>query len=508
MTGDEWRAAVAETHVSVVVFIGDYAYKLKKPVSMGFLDFSTGEAREKACRREVELNRRLAPDVYLGVAEVKGPDGRPCDHLVVMRRMPASRRLAALVRARADVSDGVRQVARLVASFHERARTSPEIAAAASVDAVRQNWEDNFEQMASFAGSVLDHEMVVTAERLARRYLRGRRSVFDHRIASGMVRDGHGDLLAEDIFLLDDGPRVLDCIEFNDRLRYGDVLADVAFLAMDLERLGEPALAARFLDWYREFSGRPHPSTLVEHYVAYRAHVRAKVACLRHAQGDPNAASEAAMLLRLAVRHLQRGRIRMVLVGGLPGTGKTTLAAALADATGWSLLRSDEVRRDLGRNTGPAPYHDGAYSDESVAVTYREMLARARRALELGEPVILDASWRHQAWRELARRVADETASDLLEVRCVAPEEVAAARLASRRSRGVDLSDATAGTTAAMAADFHDWPEAVVVDTSGDAEASLVVTMAAVCEPRVGGAIQPSEPGTAGPTGFGRPPLC
>ena len=124
MTGDERRAAIAETHVSVIVFIGDYAYKLKKPVSMGFLDFSTREAREKACRREVELNRRLAPDVYLGVAEVKGPDGRPCDHLVVMRRMPASRRLAALVRGRADVSEGVRQVARLVASFHERAGTS------------------------------------------------------------------------------------------------------------------------------------------------------------------------------------------------------------------------------------------------------------------------------------------------------------------------------------------------------------------------------------------------
>jgi hypothetical protein len=118
----------------------------------------------------------------------------------------------------------VRRVARLVASFHERADTSPEIVTAAPVDAGRRNWEDNFRQMAPFAGSVLDREMATSAERLARRYLEGRRPLFDHRIASGMVRDGHGDLLAEDIFLLDDGPRVLDCIEFNDRLRYGDVL--------------------------------------------------------------------------------------------------------------------------------------------------------------------------------------------------------------------------------------------------------------------------------------------
>jgi uncharacterized protein len=366
----------------------------------------------------------------------------------------------------------VRRVARLVASFHERADTSPEIVTAAPVDAVRRNWEDNFRQMAPFAGSVLDREMATSAERLARRYLEGRRPLFDHRIASGMVRDGHGDLLAEDIFLLDDGPRVLDW-------------ADVAFLAMDLERLGEPALAWRFLDWYREFSGHPHPSTLVEHYVAYRAHVRAKVACLRHTQGDPDAAHEAATPLALAVGLLERGRVRMPLVGGLPGTGKTALGTALADATGWSLLRSDEVRRDLERNAGPAAHHAGAYSDETVAVTYRQMLARARTALELGEPVILDASWRHEAWRELARAVADETASDLLGSRCEAPTEVAAGRLVRRRSAGGDLSDATASTIAAMAADFDSWPEAAVVDTSADAKASLARALATLREPLI-----------------------
>src|SRR5262249_6531676 len=140
------NAALAETHVSVLVFVGDRAYKLKKPVAPGFLDFSTREAREAACRREVELNRRLAPDVYLGVADVSGPDGCLCDHLVVMRRMPAERRLAALVRAGAGVDDGLRQVARLIAAFHERAATSPEIALAGSVTSVRRNWEDNFHQ--------------------------------------------------------------------------------------------------------------------------------------------------------------------------------------------------------------------------------------------------------------------------------------------------------------------------------------------------------------------------
>jgi uncharacterized protein len=470
------NAAIAETHVSVLVLVGDRAYKLKKPVALGFLDFSTREARETACRREVELNRRLAPDVYLGVADVLGPGGRPCDHLVVMRRMPAERRLAAQVRAGVDVHDGVRQVARLVAAFHERAATSAEIADAGSVASVERNWEDNFRQMAPFAGAVLDPELAGRVELLARRYLEGRGALFARRVASGMVRDGHGDLLAEDVFLLDDGPRVLDCIEFDDRLRWGDVLADVAFLAMDLERLGAPDLAVRFLDWYREFSGHPHPTSLAEHYVAYRAHVRAKVACLRHAQGDQGAAVEAADLLSLCLRHLERGRVRMALVGGLPGTGKSTLAAGLADAAGWSLLRSDEVRRDLGRNAGPAAYRTGAYSDASVEVTYRELLARARTALGLGESVVLDASWRHDAWRTMARRVAEETCADVVELRCEAPAEVAAARIAARSG---GLSDARPETLAAMTADFDGWPEATAVDTTGNPVTAVAAALAA-----------------------------
>jgi hypothetical protein len=477
-------AAIAETHISVLVSVGDRVYKLKKPVSLGFLDFSTREARERACHREVELNRRLAPDVYLGVADVLGPDGAPCDHLVVMRRMPAERRLAALVRAGEPVEDVLTAIARRVAVFHAGEATSAEIASAGQREAVEANWNANFAQLAPFAGPVLDPETCARVETLVAQYLAGRGRLFERRIALGAVRDGHGDLQAEDIFCLDDGPRILDCIEFDDRLRHGDVLADVAFLAMDLERLGAPAAAGWFLARYREFAGETYPDSLAHHYIAYRAHVRAKVACLRHGQGDLDAAVAARSLLDLTVRHLTDGRVRLVIVGGLPGTGKSTLAARLADATGWSVLRSDEVRKDIARlgHTTPAPAApgEGLYRPELTDAAYTALLERARTALELGECVILDASWSDRRHRDAAAEIARATASDFTALECRAPTHVAEERIRRRLARGHDASDATPEVAAAMAARFDPWPEAKAVDTAAPVDSAVSQARAAV----------------------------
>lgn len=482
--GSALPAAVRETHVSTLFFVGDRVFKRKKPVKLDFLDFSTAAERGRACRREVELNRRLAPDVYLGVADVLGADGLPCDYAVVMRRMPDQRRLSTLVQGQASVDGCVREVAREIAAFHARAETSTVIAAAASVDAVRANWESSFATMQPFVGSLLDAAVAARIEQLARRYLDGRGPLFADRIANTKVRDGHGDLLADDIFCLDDGPRILDCIEFDDRLRYGDVVADIAFLAMDLERVGDAALGARFLAWYREFAAETYPETLAQHYIAYRAHVRSKVACLRAGDGDATAGEQAVHLLRMTDDHLTRGRVALALVGGLPGTGKSTLAGGLADRLGWTVLRSDELRKDLaglGHATRAAEeYGEGLYDERMTAMTYRALLDRARVLLELGEPVILDASWSASARREQAAALARETSSDLIELRCDAPIEVAKHRLAARARARTDASDATGAIAARMAETTEAWPTAVTIDTSGGREDAVTAALAAV----------------------------
>ena len=469
-------AAMAETHSAIVFFVGDRAYKLKKPVDLGFLDFRSREAREAVCHREVELNRRLAPDVYLGVADVADPEGRPCDHLVVMRRLPVDRRLSSLVRTGAPVDAQLWRLAHLVAAFHARSARTDEADEEAGVSATRRRWDANTDALIGMAGR-FDDTTVGLVHGLACRYLDGRAPLFEQRVAAGRAVDGHGDLLADDIFCLDDGPRVLDCIEFDDRLRLGDGLADAAFLAMDLEHLGRPDLGRAFLSAYGEHGGDVWPPSLAHHQIAYRAQVRAKVTAIRAEQGDPHGLAEARSLLDLAAAHLEEGRVRMVLVGGLPGTGKSTLAAGLGRELEATVLRSDEVRKELAGLDGARPagaaFGEGIYTVTATAAAYGALLDRARVALGLGETVVLDASWTSAASRERARTVAARSHADLVELRCDAPADVAADRIRRRAESGRDSSDATPSIAATMATLADPWPQASTVDTRDDPDRSL-----------------------------------
>jgi aminoglycoside phosphotransferase family enzyme/predicted kinase len=470
---------VVESHVSILFFVGEHVYKMRKPVQFDFLDFRQRTARQADCRREVELNRRLAPDVYLGVADLS-MDGEPIDHLVVMRRMPDERRLAALVQQGEDLEPWLHHLAEALVSFHHQAQRSSAISANATDQAIRSLWEDNFGETQPFVGTILDEVDEAEIRRLASRWVEGRKPLLDARIASGSVCDGHGDLQAEDIFCLDDGVRILDCLEFSDRLRYGDVCADIAFLVMDLERLGQTEAASRFLHGYEELAADPFPDTLIHHYCASRAYVRAKVACLRSVQGAGDAQFEAKRLQTLALGHLRKARVRIVLVGGLPGSGKSTLAAGLAAVTGWQVLRSDEIRKELDESAvgnlvaGAPGYLEGRYHPSVTTAVYQELLRRAEEALGLGDSVVLDASWVDAAWRDAASSVAVRTSSDLIQFFCDASSKDAAARIVRRLSEDADISEATPEVRLAMSNSMDLWPSAELLDSSAMAPEEMV----------------------------------
>ncbi|MET9750676.1 AAA family ATPase [Streptomyces ardesiacus] len=474
-------ADVRETHTSVVFFVEDHVYKRKKPVDLGFVDYTTWSSRRAVCEREIELNRRFAPDVYMGLGELRTPGEQDPEPLVVMRRMPDDRRLSHLVRTGAPVEDPLRAVARELAAWHAVAPRGPGIAAQGTREALASRWEANFAHVDAMASDGPRPDEPAEVERLVRRYLAGRTSLFDLRIEQGRVLDGHGDLLADDIFCLDDGPRILDCLEFDDRLRYVDGLDDAAFLAMDLEQLGAPESAAFFLAQYSEYSADAAPPSLWHHYVAYRAFVRAKVAMIRARQGAPGAQAAARRLLLTALRHLRASAVGLTLVAGLPGTGKSTLSGALADRLGAVLLSSDRVRKEMAglssQHTAAADYREGLYTPEWTARTYAELLDRAAALLAVGESVVLDASWIDSAQREAARQTAEHAHADLVALHCHVPADLAAARL---NTRSPGASDADVGVADAMAAEEQPWPEAVSVDTSGALGSAVAQALASV----------------------------
>jgi aminoglycoside phosphotransferase family enzyme/predicted kinase len=473
--------AVRETHTSVVLLVGDRAYKVKKPVALPFLDLSTREARVADCLHEVELNRRIAPDVYLGVDElrpIEGDTGDAGEPVVVMRRMPDSRRLGAMVQD-AGQADAARRcaldAARQVAAFHA---ALPPIEGYDLVGTLTALWDEGRDQTRVFEGAVLDAAALDEAHALAREYLGGRERMLGERERRGLVRDGHGDLLTEDIFCLDDGARILDCLEFDERLRVGDVLMDIAFLAMDLALHGAPDLARLVVDRYRELTAESHPASLEHHYVAYRAWVRAKVECLRAEGGDPDATARSRHALALCVRELRVGRVRLVLVGGLPGTGKSTLAQRLVelDAREWVLLSSDEVRKELAgvsaTTSRAAGFGEGVYDRSHTDAVYAELLRRAGAALSSGLCVVVDASWTEGNRRLEAAAIARENGAVLSEVRCVAPEAVCLDRVVDRAA-GPHVSDATPDVHRRLAAITDPWPSALDVDTAGPLDAAV-----------------------------------
>jgi hypothetical protein len=458
-----------ETHSAILDFADGVVRKRKKPLDLGFVDFRTVAARLAACEEEVRLNRRMAPDVYLGVESAGGDDVA-----VVMRALPAERSLSSLVRAGAEVGGALAAVAVQLSDLHRRYPAPAHLHHLGTAEHLRALWEVGLDALTPFE-DIVPAAVRERTRALAGAWLAGRASLLQHRIDAGRLVEGHGDLQADDVFVLDDGPRVLDCLEFDQRLRVVDGVADASFLVMDLERLGAPRRAGEFFDDYLEAARDAVPLSFVHHHVAYRAHVRSKVTCVRARQdGRAETAALARDLAELALEHLLAGRVRLVLVGGLPGSGKSTVARALAAPGGARLLSSDSTRAEL---LGPAPggsglgdgLGTGRYGPDATARTYDALLRQAGVLLEGGESVVLDASFTDDAWRRRARSLGHETFSVVTELQCVVDEATGQTRLEARVG---DVSEATPEVRRWLASRADPWPEADIVDNTGGMDAA------------------------------------
>lgn len=482
----DWSEApgASETHISVILFVGDRALKLMKPVRTGFLDHTSRGNRIAAADDEVQLNRRIAPDVYLGVAYLSGADDPP-EPVVAMLRMPGERRLSTLL----DTNEAptlVREVARVMARFHADADRSPSIDAASSPAALRALWDDNLAELRAVSAGIIPLAEVAEMEALSGEYTAGRAPLLRERRIAQRIVDGHGDLRAEDIFCLSDGPRILDCLAFSERFRHGDVMLDIAFLAMDLERLGTPDLAHDLWQEYAHETGDELPASLRHHYIAYRAAVRAKVACYQVPQRGPEAKSRARALSSLTRAHLRAGRVLLILVGGAPGSGKSTLAGGISEELSVPVLSSDEVRKRLaGLPVAPLEQtpalREGIYSRSRTEAVYWQLCEDATRHLARGQSVILDATWGLEHLREYARSAAERTASLMVEIECSAPSDVLAERVASPRA---GPSDATPEIARRLLAERDRWPDAAAIDTAGTIDGAKRAALAAIDEAR------------------------
>jgi len=511
--GETKRVTALETHISCVFLTGRFAYKVKKAVDFGFLDFTTLAARRFYCEEELRLNRRLAPELYLDVVPITGTaespriggEGPALEYAVKMREFAQSA-LASRLLERGELGPrDIDALAASVARFHGAIEVAAAGAGFGTPESIRRIAIDNCAALLELADGEDERSEIEALARWTRHEASRLAGAWSRRLEGGFVRECHGDLHLGNIARIDGGLTIFDCIEFNPGFRWIDVMSEVAFVVMDLDYRRRADLARRFLNAYLEITGDYAGLEVLSFYLAYRALVRAKVARLRAAQlaagrARRDAVEEARAHERLASAYVATPHPAIVITHGLSGSGKTTLSQGLVETLGALRVRSDVERKRL-HGAGPldrdrSGIDRGLYASEASEATYAKLAAVARAIVASGFVAVVDAAFLKRAQRDVLRRVARDLRLPFVIVDFVAGEPALRERVASRAAAGADASDADLAvlehqlrTQEPLAAD--EMGEVVRYDASGALERSRSADAWPGVRERIEAALQP-----------------
>ena len=462
-----------QTHISFVLLTGSYAYKVKKPMNFGFLDFSTLEKRKYFCEEELRLNRRLAPDLYLSVLPIVETDGKyhfdrtgtgtAVEYAIAMPEFAQEDLLIEMFEADRVTVDHVKQIGEQLATFHQQAETNEHINSFGTMESVRAVANDNYASTEKYIGLAQTEEQLAQTRAYTEQFFMENAAVFSDRLAKGKVRECHGDVHLKNICVYQDQIQIFDCIEFNEPFRNSDVLYDAAFLLMDLQFRGRRDLANIFLNTYLEKTGDYEGLVLLPLHCSMRAYIRAKVTSFL--LDDPNipadvkaqAQAEAAAYYKLAWEYTLPKQGQLMLMSGVSGSGKSTTARAIAAEQDAIYLRSDAIRKQIAGIDLLERGSDDIYTPEMTAKTYARLTELGVLLASKGFTVILDAKYDRISLRGQAIAAAQAQNIPCEIIYCDAPVEVLQQRLRDRAEANNDIADATVELLASQQAAFEDF---------------------------------------------------
>lgn len=483
-----------ETHISWVILTGTYAYKIKKPLNLGFLDFSTLEKRRFYCDEELRLNRRLAPDYYLCVVPVSGKpeepiwndSSKPIEFAVKMKQFQQEAQLDRIL-ARGELkAEQLYAIARKIYHFHQKVTVADLDSIYGDTDHVLKPFEDNFTQIRANINNREHLDLISFIERWYDSSSGSLKPLFKKRKIDRFIRECHGDIHLRNLAWIDDSPLLFDCIEFDPNLRWIDVMSEVAFLVMDLQERNQIQLAQQFLNSYLEHSGDYEGVKVLPFYMIYRALVRAKIDVIRARQPgiskteQDDAESDFNKYLQLAANYSKPSTGQLIITCGMSGSGKSTVTRQLLESLHAIRIRSDVERKRLfGIRTDSDTktcYGEGIYSSKSTELTYKKLIELAGHVIDAGYGVIIDAACLRLEERKIFQELSAQKKAVYTILEFVASPETLRRRITNRKK---DVSDADLSVLEHQLQDkqtlsISEKPYAITIDTNSQIDVPLL----------------------------------